>query len=166
MKRAVLLLASTLLAGCNTFPDVDFLLNDPAVAVGTPGAGQTAPGTDSTGSADEEGPEAALRAYANRPAPLPKRKPVRVIGIEPDRLVGMTHDEVRQLIGDPALVADRPPATVWGYRSVACALEIYFYLDVGSKTFRALTYQMKSENGEVVAPPLCLGQIRAVSYGS
>ena len=164
MKRAVALVAGTLVAGCSAFTDVDFLLNDPSATSTVPGPQK--PAAPAEAKAERNSPQATLKAYANKPAPIPKRKPQRIVGIKPDKLVGMTRGEVKELIGFPVAVADRPPATVWSYRSGGCALDVFFYLDVGSKTFRALTYQVKGDKGADIAPTLCLGQIRAISYGS
>lgn len=55
-------------------------------------------------------------------------------------MVGLSEEEVSELLGDPTARADRPPAKVWQYRADNCAVDIYFYLDVGRNAFYALHY--------------------------
>lgn len=55
-------------------------------------------------------------------------------------MVGLSEEDVRNLLGEPSTTVERPPAKVWEYRSGSCAVEIYFYLDVGRNAFYALHY--------------------------
>ena len=103
-----------------------------------------------------------------RVAPAPKRKPKLkpVIKIEPKALVGLTRSQVREMIGAPVTIADSPPSTVWSYRAKGCALDVFFYLDVGSKTSRALTFDLKNGAKKGTVSPTCLGNIKAAGNGS
>lgn len=163
MKRLVLIAAGVLLAGCGALSDLAVLRDDSPSTERWPDVGQN--------SGDQRKKGLGSEVYLKPPhdlksVPLPKTKPRKVERIKPKTLVGMTREQVKTLIGDPVTVADRPPATVWSYRTTGCALEVFFYLDVASKKFRALTYELKGAKGVKIAPNLCLGQIRAVSYGS
>ncbi|MBT5050841.1 MAG: hypothetical protein HOM58_20240 [Rhodospirillaceae bacterium] len=163
MKRLVLIAASVLLASCGALTDMAGLRDDGSSTEKWPDVGQK-PGDARKRSSDSEvylRPPHDLRAV-----PKPKTKPRKVKRIKPKTLVGMTREQVKTLIGDPVTIADRPPATVWSYRTTGCALEVFFYLDVASKKFRALTYELKGDKGVRIAPNLCLGKIRAVRYGS
>ena len=108
------------------------------------------------------------RQLAMRVAPAPKRKPKLkpVIKIEPKALVGLTRSQVREMIGAPVTIADSPPSTVWSYRAKGCALDVFFYLDVGSKTSRALTFDLKNGAKKGTVSPTCLGKIKAAGNGS
>lgn len=163
MKRAFLIVMSAMLAGCSVFsgpPQDD--ATTPGVTAGT--------GEGPDYAVQEEGSDAVEGPDQNtqwpKSVPLPKKKPSSIAAIRPNALVGLTPNEVEALIGRPVSKADRPPARVWYYRTNHCALEVFFYMDVGTKTFRALTFNMKRPNGEAAEPSLCLRQIRAVSYGS
>lgn len=101
-----------------------------------------------------------------RYAPAPKAKPRVIATIAPDALVGKSPLEVQAIIGAPVAVADRAPAKIWSYRSTECVVDIFFYLDVGSSTFRALTLDLKDAKGKPTQEPRCLGTIQALKNGS
>ena len=161
MKRAFLIVMSAMLAGCGAFPESP---PDDGPPVSVPAAGA---GEEPAFAGEDDGDNAVVASLRQLEAvPKPKKKPASIAAIRPDALVGLTPDEVEALIGRPVAKAEQPPATVWHYRANNCALEVFFYMDVGSKTFRALTFNMKRPDGEAASPSLCLRQIRAVSYGS
>jgi hypothetical protein len=80
-------------------------------------------------------------ARTTRLAPAPAPRPAAPAA--PDlKLVGLSQAETEALIGPPASSVDRPPAKVWQYRVRECALDVYFYLDVGRNEFYALHYDI------------------------
>ena len=95
------------------------------------------------------------------PAPAPAPVPGLSKAIDPKRLVGLTREQVTALIGPPRGVSDHPPATVWAKRTDGCSLDGIFYMDLGTRTFRALAYEVKSDGSSHLAEPECLGRIRA-----
>jgi hypothetical protein len=101
-------------------------------------------------------------APATAPAPVPAPTPGRAEPINPKRLVGLTREQVTALIGRPGVVNDNPPATVWVYRTEGCSLDVMFYMDIGTRTFRALAYEIKPNGSDHLAGPECVGRIRAV----
>lgn len=84
------------------------------------------------------------------PAPPPEVKPV-----SPGRLVGMTRDEARALLGNPMGERSDPPATVWTWRNSRCQLELFFYMDVSTRDMRALTYEVTGSPRQST----CLGEL-------
>ena len=74
-------------------------------------------------------------AHAVPPPPPPAPAPLVEV-----KVAGLSEDGVQELLGPPAETLDRPPARVWEYRSGNCAVDIYFYLDVGRNAFYALHY--------------------------
>jgi hypothetical protein len=85
-----------------------------------------------------ETPRAPRTATATppRPATLPSGQQTT-----PDvKVVGLNQAETEALLGQPTSSIDRPPAKVWQYRTRECAVDIYFYLDVGRNDFYALHY--------------------------
>lgn len=96
-------------------------------------------------------PPAQPTAPASLPAPPPAAPPRATHAVPPPpppapappteiKLVGLGEDEVQTLLGPPNTTFDRPPAKVWQYRSGSCAVDVYFYLDVGRNAFYALHY--------------------------
>ena len=160
MKVLAFLAVAVLLSGCGTF---DRLMSSAGDAEG---AGET-PGAESARAPEAEADLADdVPAGSGRFAPAPKIKPRFIALIEPDTLVGLSPDEVQAVIGRPVTVADRAPAKIWSYRSRECAVDVFFYLDVGSSTFRALTLDLKDARGKATRAPHCLGSIQAMNHGS
>ena len=165
MKRAFPIVLSAMLAGCGVFQ------GSGNFADGRTAPGRTAGIGEKPETAGPEGGAGAAKDWVHdlqrlASVPRPKKKPSSIAAIRPDALVGLTPNEVAALIGRPASTTDQPPATVWLYRTNHCALEVFFYMDVGSKTFRALTFNLRSPDGKTASPSHCLRQIRAVAYGS
>lgn len=131
-------------------------------------------GTDSSGpgSATAEGharaeKPATIAAVPPVPVPPPAgRPPVEQPSqaIDPAKLVGLTQDQTRELIGPPTAVRDEPPAVVWTYGSAGCGLDVFFYLDLGSQTFKALTYEVTPKGPRALQGSACMASLRPPSH--
>lgn len=120
--KAILILAATLmLCGCGIIDS-----GDNAVAPPPP-----PPPRPAEAAADS--------ARAPRLAPAPPPRPAAP-AVPELKVVGLNQAETEALIGPPTSSVDRPPAKVWQYRPRECALDVYFYLDVGRNEFYALHY--------------------------
>ncbi|HET6220537.1 MAG TPA: hypothetical protein VFE11_00165 [Dongiaceae bacterium] len=80
--------------------------------------------------------------------PLPEHKPDAANGettaeLDPKALVGLGFRETEALLGTPTRQEERPPAKIWTYESGDCVLSIFFYADINTREFRALTYDLK-----------------------
>ena len=60
-------------------------------------------------------------------------------------------------------ISDEPPATIWSYRTNGCVLDVFFYMDLGARTFRVLAYEMKANRRDAQTDRNCVGRIRAAS---
>jgi hypothetical protein len=81
------------------------------------------------------------------------------------RLIGLDADHVQRLLGPPTEYADRPPAKVWVYRTERCTLDLSLYLDVKSKVFRTLAYEVTSHDGSDKGKRLCVAELEARRSG-
>lgn len=99
-------------------------------------------------------------AGAKSPPPAPIRKPevpqkaleiTQVPEMDPDALVGLNFERTTELLGEPALLIDEPPAKIWAYNGTNCALHVFFYPKVGGSEFRVLTYEVKGGTEAAVA---------------
>jgi hypothetical protein len=100
--------------------------------------------------------------------PVPKRKPAPpapVFQISPKSLVGLNQEATVALLGKTTDVRTESTATVWKYRTEDCELEVFFYLEVPSQTYRALTYDLKTAADSDYATRSCLGLIKAKYSG-
>lgn len=91
--------------------------------------------------------------------PLPPRR------IDPKSLVGKNQGDVRDILGPPTTTQNAAPATIWRYTAQACSLDVFFYMDLGTNTLRALTYDAKpteaGTNDEATSQ--CLGGIQSTN---
>ena len=82
--------------------------------------------------------------------------------MSPNALIGLDRSAVRRLMGKPKTVRRASAATVWSYRTKECSLDIFFYQDLKTKTYKALSYDAKATKGpesdEVIKS--CIGRIR------
>ena len=83
---------------------------------------------------------------------------------EPDALVGLDQGQTRRLLGAPAATEEEAPARVWRYADEACTLKVFFYMDVTSQDFRALSYDMKSSDNVRDADDRCFARILAQAW--
>ena len=137
-------------------------------------------------SAVEEIPKSVEANAAGSP-PAPKIKPKRVVPppprpkpmavlaskhqdqppsmphYDPQLLIGLNPSQALASLGNPASVLERSPSMVWRYDMKVCALDLFFYMDLGDNAFRVLAYEMKAGGSSDVAARACLGHIRAAA---
>ena len=107
------------------------------------------------------------------PAPLPAQKPAQAQvataaptpipapppGPDPKQLVGLDFASTQHLLGKPARQEEKPPAKVWVYNGTNCDLTIFFYADINTRQFRALTYEIKNHQATEGTDDQCLAQL-------
>lgn len=111
---------------------------------------------------------ASIRLQHAQPAPaperlpLPRRKPAAAGAAPPlhmEQLIGLDQSAAADLLGQPALQHERPPAKVWTYNAEACELSLFFYADINTRVFRALTYEFKSDDQSEAGKQRCLAEL-------
>lgn len=104
---------------------------------------------------------------ARPPAPVPAAPFSAAPGIQADRsidparLVGLTELETLRLLGAPSRKADIPPAKYWQYASRRCVLRVFFFMEMDSRDFRTLSYELKSVNNDPAVDQQCLADFVA-----
>lgn len=86
-------------------------------------------------------PASAPPAAPASVAPPKAAKPTA--SFDPHRLIGLNYDEATSVAGKPTDTRDEPPASIWRYKVEECFVDVYFYMDMGTQTFRALAYEVK-----------------------
>jgi hypothetical protein len=61
------------------------------------------------------------------------------------QLIGLDEPAARHLLGVASEQSEASPAKIWRYRSRACELDLFFYLDLRSGKMRILHYSFKGE---------------------
>ena len=107
---------------------------------------------------------------AKRATPLPKPKPLlplrhpeSPVRLDPKTLVGKDRAQLINILGAPSSVREASPATVWNYAGEGCSLDVFLYMDMATREFHALAYEVKEGKapGSDEAAIRCVGQIRA-----
>jgi hypothetical protein len=101
--------------------------------------------------------------------PVPAEKPAQVAtmapvaaplpGPDPKELVGLDFAQTQRLLGQPSRQEEKPPAKVWVYNGTNCDLTIFFYADINTREFRALTYEIKNHQATEGTDDQCLAQL-------
>lgn len=81
--------------------------------------------------------------------------------LDPDALMGLDQRQTKRLLGVPAAMEDQSPARVWSYANGACTLKVFFFMDLSSQDFRALSYDVKSSEHVPDVDQRCFAQLLA-----
>jgi hypothetical protein len=76
---------------------------------------------------------------------------------DPDHLVGLSESDALRLLGKPKSRADTPPSRVWTYSSTSCDLRLFFYPEIGSTSYRTLTYEIDDRDPTDSSRRSCVG---------
>jgi hypothetical protein len=91
------------------------------------------------------GPAPEDEAAAATASPPPPNAPILPVPAQSSQLIGLDQAAAIRLFGSAAGKSERPPATVWRWRSGTCELDLYFYLDLRSGKMRSLHYVFKDD---------------------
>ena len=136
-----------LAAGCSTIDDMT--LGDRVTATSARPAHPPAPRPAPAQPASDP-PAIAYAPPARAPV-----KPTIVKNLEPAKLMGLTYDDTEAAIGKPAETREEPPATVWRYQTEDCVIDVFFYMDLATKQFRAVAYDVKPAKKTADAQRVC-----------
>jgi hypothetical protein len=140
-------------------------------------------------AAVQPSPEPAPLTLPPHPAPHPARKPtpppaaesqgsgsgnqtLAAVGPEatgPDavtapqtsELIGLDEAAATRLLGQATELTEQSPGTVWRYKTAACELDLYFYLDLRSGLMRTLHYVFKGDAADPAKRQNCLRDLVA-----
>ena len=89
------------------------------------------------------------------------------VRINPQTLVGLDEEQIKDVLGTPSTIKEEPPSRVWGYDIDSCTLDLFFYLDLGTRKFRALTYSVRTfqKPRREKAVEACVGRIQTKNRG-
>lgn len=91
------------------------------------------------------------------------------LGHKPNELVGLSADQVTNLLGKPSFVRHDTPAEVWQYRAHDCVLDIFLYPPVktgGDKEHTVLYYELRSKNAQKISGEGCYGALISANHSS
>jgi hypothetical protein len=114
-------------------------------------------------AADGEGSESDNQALA---AVGPEAAgPPAVTAPQAPELIGLDEAAATRLLGEATERTERSPGTIWRYRTAACELDLYFYLDLRSGRMRTLHYAFKGDAADATRRQHCLRDLVAARNG-
>jgi hypothetical protein len=86
---------------------------------------------------------------------------------EPDKmLVELDEDAAEKLFGTPYARHENATNKTWYYREGACALSLYFYLDMSSRVFRTLAYEVASDDQSAESRDQCISRLQSQKHSA
>jgi hypothetical protein len=80
---------------------------------------------------------------------------------DPRTLVGMDEQAISRLLGEPTWTEDVPPAKYWQYATQSCVLRVFFFMEMTTRNFRALSYELTSSDDAPNVDEQCFAQLLA-----
>ena len=110
-------------------------------------------------SASENGVETAQPASPDTAATIAALPPAetevpaapsgdRTTEMRTDLVIGLTEKSLVGWLGEPANRREQSPARIWRYLGAGCALDVFLFLDLVSREFRALSYEVKGTTND------------------
>ena len=79
----------------------------------------------------------------------------------PKVLVGLDEQSTVRLLGEPSWTEDVPPAKYWQYATPSCVLRVFFFMEMTTQNFRALSYELTSSDDAPNVHERCFAQLLA-----
>lgn len=74
-------------------------------------------------------------------------------------LVGLDQSEVTKALGPPMAETEKAPGKVWRYWNSNCAVDVSLYLDVQSRSYRVLAYEVTNHDNSAGGKRACLADL-------
>jgi len=85
----------------------------------------------------------------------------------PDELlIGITEREATELFGPPHRRHDNATNKTWYYRDGSCGLDLYFYMDMSSRVFRTLAYEVSSDDQSAESRDQCIARLQSAKQSA
>jgi hypothetical protein len=91
--------------------------------------------------------------------------PAAVATPQASELIGLDEAAATRLLGQATERTEQSPATIWRYKTAACELDLYFYLDLRSGRMRTLHYAFKGDAADPAKRQNCLKDLVAARDG-
>jgi hypothetical protein len=110
-------------------------------------------------ASDVQSPEAGNQALA-AVGPTAAGPPAVTVPQAPE-LIGLDETAATRLLGEATERVERSPGMIWRYKTAACELDLYFYLDLRSGRMRTLHYAFKGDAADPAKRRNCLRDLVA-----
>ncbi len=114
----------------------------------------------------------AMAAAAVRTAPVEQphspevaiKVPENPLALDPATLVGMSERDMVQLLGQPVWTEEIPPAKTWQYGNARCRLRVFLFMEMTTRDFRTLSYELTSTDGQPYVAQQCFAELIAEAW--
>lgn len=87
------------------------------------------------------------------------------LDLDPGTLVGLSERETISLLGAPAWTEEIPPAKTWQYGNARCRLRVFLFMEMNTRDFRTLSYELTSTDGQTHVAHQCFAELVAAAWG-
>ncbi|WP_207481498.1 hypothetical protein [Arenibaculum pallidiluteum] len=163
------MLSALLLAGCSVGTEkqepaadpkpqarVEAPLPTPPRSKPRPAQVAAAPKTAPAGQAEQAGGGSGGTGAGRAAALGPEGSQAKAVS--PKSLVGLDEAAMRRLLGEPTWAEDVPPGRYWQYASRSCVLRVFFFLEMDTQRYRALSYELTSTENAPDVDEQCFDQ--------
>lgn len=75
------------------------------------------------------------------------------------KLVGLNQTQVAEVLGPPMAETEKAPGKVWRYWNSRCSLEVSLYLDIQSRAYRVISYEVTNHDHSSGGRSACLAEL-------
>lgn len=170
-------LVAGMLAGCSLVNGIERKIRGEEVVVSTPAAPESFPRRPKPMATSAKKPSLPPRS-GERPdsarnndgeKPNDEKEEAGVQDGNAPKLVGMDQEEITRVLGPPMAETERAPGKVWRYWNARCMVDVSMYLDVHSRSYRVLAYEVTNHDYSTGGRSACLAgfpkrDLRPASY--
>jgi hypothetical protein len=106
--------------------------------------------TTTTASKSQEG---------TKPSDVTKEESVSRVDGRTLNLVGLDQTQVAKILGPPMAETEKAPGKVWRYWNSRCAVDVSMYLDIQSRAYRVLSYEVTNHDNSAGGRSACLAEL-------
>lgn len=90
--------------------------------------------------------------------------PDQPLALDPETLVGMSERDMVLLLGQPTWTEEIPPAKTWQYGNARCRLRVFLFMEMTTRDFRTLSYELTSTDGQPNVAQQCFAELVAEAW--
>jgi hypothetical protein len=94
-----------------------------------------------------------------KPSDVPREENASRVDGRTLNLVGLDQTQVAKILGPPMAETEKAPGKVWRYWNSRCAVDVSLYLDIQSRAYRVLSYEVTNHDNSTGGRSACLAEL-------